>query len=129
MRRDMDLIRTLLLRLEELHQTIGTIHFDFDDDDLRFEGYDPIIVALHIKLMAEGGLIEAKVTGQGAAMFNSITWAGSDFLDSVRDDQIWRRTKEGLNQAGGFTLDIAKSLAKGLVKKQLEKLTGVSVDF
>lgn len=129
MRRDMDLIRAILLKLEKLHQGIGTIHFDFDDESLQFEEYDPIVVVGHIKLMAEGGLIDAKVTVQRETMFNGITWAGRDFLDSVRDDQIWRRTKEGLNQAGGFTLDLAKALAKGLVKKQLERLTGVSVEL
>jgi len=129
MRRDMDLIRALLLKFEGLHRGIGTIHFGFDDENLQFNGFDPVHVAAHIKLMAEGGLIEAKVTVQCETMFNGITWAGCDFLDSVRDDQIWRRTKEGLNQAGGFTLDLAKALAKGLVKKQLERLTGVSVDL
>ncbi|UXS49262.1 DUF2513 domain-containing protein [Agrobacterium tumefaciens] len=129
MRRDMDLIRALLLRFEKLHQTIGTILFELDDKDLQFEDYDPLVVAAHIRLMAEGRLIDAKVTGQGATMLNGITWAGHDFLDSVRDDRIWAKTKEGLHEAGGFTLDLAKALAKGLLKKQLENLTGVSIDI
>lgn len=129
MRRDMDLIRALLLKFEQLHQTIGTILLELDAEELQFDGHAPLVVAAHIKMMAEGGLIDAKVTGQGATMLNAITWSGYDFLDSVRDDRIWAKTKEGLTQAGGFTVDLAKALAKGLVKKQLERLTGVSVDL
>lgn len=127
MRRDMDLIRNLMLRFEELHQTIGTLLLDFDDENLRFDGYEPITIAEHVRLLAEGRLIDAKVTGQGDVLLNSITWLGHDFLDSVRDDEIWRKTKEGISSAGGFTVDLAKALAKGLIKKQLENLTGVSL--
>lgn len=127
MRRDMDLIRQLMLKFESLPPTIGTLFFEFDDKDLQFEGYEPIVVAEHIRLMAEGRLIDAKVTGQGAVMLNSITLAGYDFLDSVKDEEIWRKTKEGLSAAGGFTIDLAKALAKGLIKKQVENFTGITL--
>ena len=58
-----------------------------------------------------------------------LTWDGCDFLDSVRDDEIWRQTKDGVTKAGGFSLDLMKALAKGLIKKQIETHTGVELDL
>ena len=46
---------------------------------------------------------------------------------SVRDDAVWRKTKEGALAAGGFTFELLASLAKGLVKKQIEKHTGIEL--
>ena len=59
----------------------------------------------------------------------SITWEGHDFLDTVRDSEVWRKTKEGATAAGGFTFDIVKELAKGLIKTQIKKHTGLELDL
>jgi hypothetical protein len=56
-----------------------------------------------------------------------LEWAGHDFLDSVRDPEIWAKTKQGAETAKGFTVDLLKDLAKGLVKKQIEDYTGVKL--
>lgn len=52
-----------------------------------------------------------------------------EYLDDIRDPDIWRQTKEGANQVGGFSLDVLRALAKGLVKKNIEKHTGVEIDL
>jgi hypothetical protein len=52
---------------------------------------------------------------------------GYDFLDSMRNPEIWAETKKGAEEAGGFTFDLIRDLAKGLVKKQIEELTGVKL--
>jgi Hypothetical protein (DUF2513) len=54
---------------------------------------------------------------------------GHDFLDSIRDPEIWRKTKEGAEAAKGFSFDLLKALAKGLIKTQLEQRTGVKLDL
>jgi Hypothetical protein (DUF2513) len=63
----------------------------------------------------------------GSYVINGLTWAGHDFLDSIRDPKIWEKTKKGAEAAGGFTVDLLKDLAKGLVKKQIEEYTGVKL--
>jgi Hypothetical protein (DUF2513) len=55
------------------------------------------------------------------------TWRGHDFIDSVRDPEIWRKTKEGAQAAGGFTIELLRELAKGFIKTQIEKHTGVKL--
>ena len=59
--------------------------------------------------------------------FRSLTWAGHDFLDSIRDPIVWSKTKKGAMEAGGFTFDLLKDLAKGFLKKQIEERTEVAL--
>jgi hypothetical protein len=73
-------------------------------------------------LVDEGGIRPAEGFG-----FQSLTWEGHDFLDSVRDPKIWAKTKSGALAAGGFTVDLLKELAKGFIKKQIEERTGVKL--
>jgi hypothetical protein len=45
----------------------------------------------------------------------------------MRDPEIWRKTKEGASKAGGFTVSLLADLAKGLIRTQIEKHTGVKL--
>lgn len=129
MTRDMDVIRTLLLRLEGRYKGIGTLIFDHGDEELAIEGVDPLAVTYNLGLLVEAGFVKGRVTATGDFMMEGMTWSGHDFLDSVRDDEIWRRTKEGISLAGGFTFDLMKALAKGYVRKKVEGMTGVDLNL
>lgn len=59
--------------------------------------------------------------------FRALTWAGHDFIDSVRDPETWAKTKKTAAGAGGFTVDLLKDLAKGLIKKKIEEHTGIKL--
>ncbi len=52
---------------------------------------------------------------------------GHDFLNSIRDPEVWNETKKMVQASGGFTLDLLKDLAKGLIKKKIEDHTGVKL--
>ena len=56
-----------------------------------------------------------------------LTWVGHDSFDAVRDPKVWARTKRGAEHVKGFTFDLVKDLAKGLLKKQIEEHTGVKL--
>jgi hypothetical protein len=58
-----------------------------------------------------------------------LTFVGHDFLDSVRDEVLWAKTKDGAAAAGAFSLELIKTLAKGFAKKQIEDKTGISLDL
>lgn len=128
-KRDMELIRKLLIKLETLPVRPGAVHFyAFDGPELAVEGHSSDQVQYHLDLLKEAGLID--VGGRGSLesfMFRKLTWTGHDFLDSVRDDKIWAMTKRGAEAAGGFTMALLAELAKGLVKKQIEQHTGVKL--
>lgn len=129
MKRDMDVIRALLLKLEARHRGIGGVSFDYADEEISIEGIDPATICGHLALLVEAGFVRGGVTASGGFVLDGITWPGHDFIDSVRDEEIWRRTKEGVNLAGGFTFDLMKGLAKGFLKKKVQDLTGIEVSL
>ena len=55
------------------------------------------------------------------------TSQGYNLLDSIRDPEIWKKTKQGAAAAGGFTLDLLQALATGFIKKQIKDKTGVEL--
>jgi Hypothetical protein (DUF2513) len=129
MKRDMDLIRELLLKLEALPMRMGGIvTITPDADEIAVPGYDTAQIDYHLGQIRRAGFIDEGGARPASGIgFRCLTWEGHDFLDSVRDPKIWAKTKEGALVAGGFTFDLLKDLAKGFLKKQIEERTGVTL--
>jgi Hypothetical protein (DUF2513) len=129
MKRDMDLIRELLLKLEALPMRRGgAVSMPPDDEEIAVPGYDSDQIGYHLRQIRKAGFIDEGGTRPMVGIgFRSLTWAGHDFLDSVRDPEIWAKTKKGPAEAKGFTFDLLRDLAKGLIKKQIEEYTGVKL--
>ena len=129
MKRDMDLIRELMLKLELLDNPFGTTRWlEIWDEPFSFQPTEKDRILGHLKLLKEAGFIDgAPSPMNGNLEFRSITHSGHDFLDSVRDPEIWRKTKDGAAAAGGFTVELVGELAKGLIKTKIKQHTGVDV--
>lgn len=133
MNRDMDLIRQLLLRIEAQRLGVGgavaqVLTLSTSKPPLCLDGEDPDEVHYNMRLLAEASYLDmAKTQFTGSFNIHGLTWAGHDFLDSVRDAEVWRKTKDGALEAGGFTFDLLKDLAKGFAKKQIEDRTGIKL--
>lgn len=56
-----------------------------------------------------------------------LTWEGHDLLDSIRDPETWAKTKKAAARAGGFTVNILRDVAYGIIKKALEDHTGITL--
>jgi hypothetical protein len=127
MKRDMDLIRTLLLWIESDQQLDGTRQVQLDQpNDIGITDHSYEEVAYHLNHLIDKGYVKGLYAAQ-MPFVNQLTWAGHDFLDSVRDPEIWAKTKKGAEGARGFTADLLRDLAKGLLKKQIEDYTGVKL--
>jgi hypothetical protein len=117
----------MLLYVEELSAS--------NDGFTCFKHEDRDELGYHVELLLDRGLVKAlclQELGVHPAdnfMDARLTWEGSDFIGSVRDEELWRKTKEGAVQAGGFTFDLVKALAKGLVKQKIEHHTGIKLDI
>lgn len=121
MRRDMDVVREIVLAVSSASGQVNSVEGVSDED-----------FASHAQLLEEAGLIEAALSPPGkriatVAMIFRLTWAGHEFADSIRDPKVWAKTKQAAAFGGGFTIDLLKDLAKGLIKKQIEELTGVKL--
>jgi hypothetical protein len=102
MKHDMELIRELLLKIEALEIPQGSTLF-FDVHGLQVEGYGPDEVAYNLELLFDAGFVK----GQGGADtfgIAGLTWNGHEFLDDIRDPEIWRKTKERAKAVTGVGL-------------------------
>jgi len=98
MKRDMDIIRAILLNVEaDKYQYGERVHLDGIPDE---------ICAHHVALLfdaglAEGHLVRADSIGIAAATIERLTSAGHDFCDGIRHDTIWNKAKEHILKPGG----------------------------
>lgn len=117
MKRDMDLIRKMLIAVEESPRGYAdTITVDgYTDDQIGYHGY----------LAVQAGLAEgADVTAMGASgpnwMLLNLTWEGHEFLDAARDDSRWRAAMEKIGKsAGSVPVPVLVQLLAALAKQSL----------
>ncbi len=127
MKRDMDLIRALLLFAEE--NVPGGNYADVEVDDLKegFPNLDREMLRGHVMLLRDAGFFGPGGDTISSISIDGLTWEGQDFLDSVRDDAVWANTKKAASEAGGFTVDLLKQIAVGFVKTQVKKHTDIEL--
>ncbi len=126
MKRDMDLIRALMLKLEALPVN-GHAVFAVGphDEELAVSGASVDQIAYHLRLIYEQGFLDSpgEPLLSGKIPFRGFTWTGHDFLDSIRDEDVWRKTKTHAEQVGAWTVDILSGLAKAVIKAKLKAAT------
>lgn len=117
MQRDMDLIRKMLMDLE-------------DGGSRAWEGRDPNDKAARVKhgyhayLLHDAKLICAanNSTDQSSLPRYTplhLTWAGHEFLDAARDEGRWKQAKSLGADLGGMAVSVLKELLVSLAKQQL----------
>lgn len=98
MKLDKELVREILLAVEAAPT-------DDRGAVVEIAGRDPRAVNYHVEILTEAGLLRAQeIGGLGDESWwyvDRLTYAGHEFLDTVRDGEVWRRTKEGAAKAGG----------------------------
>jgi hypothetical protein len=123
MKRNLGLIRELLLKLEPLSNSHAWEMIGPDDPRIQVEGYIPDEIEYNLQLLVEQGFIEQPRSGPMLGiMFKRLTWAGHDYLDAVRDPIIWSKTKAATDKVGSWTFEMVKELAKAIIKGELQKL-------
>ena len=95
MRRRMELIRALALKMEEVDEAVDT-------GEIAVEGFTQEEIIYHCILMKEAGLIDCPddwqtVDNIGMAV-TRLTWAGHDFVDAARDSTLWNRAKRAIGE-------------------------------
>ena len=56
-----------------------------------------------------------------------ITSVGYDYLDAIRSDTIWQRTKTGAAEVGGMSLGMMRDLALAYLKEEVSAKLGVAL--
>ncbi|MEG9531612.1 DUF2513 domain-containing protein [Mannheimia indoligenes] len=113
MKRNWDLIRKILLKLEEKADSTSWL----ESTDIK--GYDAKTVAYHYKLLNNARLIEAiDVSSLEEEDFSatSLTWQGHEFLDKIRNDSVWNKVKSTVQSKSlDLSFDVTKTVATKII--------------
>ena len=122
MKRDMDLVRSILLQVEERSGPSMEELLPADRSVEELERY-----AHHTRILIDAGFL----TGIDASSMDGpdwldlqLSWPGHEFLSTLRDPTVWQRAKGVAEKAGGASfqvlLEVGKAIiieaAKGIVK-------------
>jgi hypothetical protein len=124
MQRNWDTIREILSRLEEVTTEQGCLRLSNFPEEKRVE------VSYHMELLMEAGLVSgqmSKTIGSGPYDFLAIrlTWQGHEFLDAIRSDTVWQKTKTSfLSKGVSMTFDLVKSVASDVAASYLKSTIG-----
>lgn len=122
MKRDMDLIRRIILAVDDL--PIDKPLTELSDVEAR-------AFAMHAQWLSEAGLVHASFsprTGNAPATFAAIfrlTWAGCEFADAIRSDTLWNKAKDKVIKPGmSFTFEVLTTWLKAEIQHGLPSLVG-----
>jgi hypothetical protein len=116
MKRDMDLIRKILIDVEAA------------DADGPMVSFDDPHAAYQVALMKDAGLLEASISEDGFgrpsnAFVIRLTWDGHEFLDASRDSKIWKLAKDHIIKPGAsWTFQV---LMEWLKREAQQRFLGV----
>lgn len=114
MKRDMELVRKILLEMEKQESGYAPINIVID-------GYTQEQIRYHAFIMMEGGLIEGiKRTDKSPQVIpRRLTWSGHEFLDNARNDTVWKKAMGIVQEKGGtITVTMLGQLLTSLMKAQ-----------
>jgi hypothetical protein len=118
MKRDIELIRAILLKSEE--QPPDKLLYS---TNIHVEGFDSATIDGHILLLEEAGLIEvqkAQTANDSPYSIKRLTWDGHDFVSNAKNPSVWKKFRTTLKEKGGTVawavmLDLLKQIAKQIV--------------
>jgi len=113
MKRDMDKVRAILLAIEEQDAPYMLMM----NPPLLGGVEDAQEMVEYILMLTSGGLLDS-----GQRSVYRLSWAGREFLDSVRDPEIWRKTKEGATEVGSWGLKLLGDIAAGYIRAKATSL-------
>jgi Hypothetical protein (DUF2513) len=100
MKRDMELIRELMLAIESRDGS--------NDSYLEIDGYDRSQIDYHLGLLLEANLIIPENTRNFGSrspipMIKRLSWEGHEFLDNARNESVWKAAMKTIGDKGGST--------------------------
>ena len=132
MKRDMDLIRDLLLEIEGGRKSFIMLPkshaaaLGISEED-ALEDEQAAALEYHLGLLEDAGFTEFRRTSGGYWYTETLSWSGHEFLDNIRPQDIWDKAKDGAEHMGGFSMEILGKLAQGFIKKKIELHTGIEL--
>lgn len=124
MKLEKELVRKILLKVEEFEGDI------YEGVPLDLEDYSERQITYHVMLLIEAGyLVGEDLSSLSGAEWEAqrLTYSGHEFLDTIRDAEVWRRTKDAAVKVGGVSLQVMVEIGKAYAKQVLHERTGIAL--
>jgi hypothetical protein len=129
-KRDLDLIRELLLFLER-KPTPSII----EDTDISIAGYESLAIQYHLLIMAQADLIDCEKMRSSSTperiirvMPFGLTWKGHEYLDAVRDKTVWNKVKAIAGEkSADLVFGAAVAIGKAAIKEAANR-AGLNIE-
>ena len=120
MRLNYDCIRDILLYIEK-HTTYKCSTVDTNSLIKHFKNkYDTDTIYYHIRMISQADLVDDVEWADDAPIFVSgLSWNGHQYIDSIRDDGIWKSVKEDIKPLKSVPLNIIIQIGTLLIKRKL----------
>jgi len=114
MRRDLNLLRDILLQVE------ATDRHPHEVTVFQMPDRDPYQVYHHLRLAKEAGFLKVEFLSgdppQGCVL--DLTWVGHEFLDNARNDRVWQQVATKVAKLGGsFSVSVVTEMLAATAKK------------
>lgn len=121
MKLDHDCIRDILLTIEEMDYTITGLTKNIFEEQDRIQKYESIQVLYTLKRLNDAGFINV-MFGKGEAFYHfynvhSMTYSGHQLLDDIRDDKVWKETKDKASKLSSVSIPVLQQIASSVVKQ------------
>ena len=121
MKRDWNIIRAILLKLEE-SETPNTVL-----NAKNLPPFDEQAVAYNIRLLAKSGHITANISeshsGDGKinlALARNLSSTGHELLDTIRSDTVWGKIQDKVKKDGlEMTVDVVLMVGRKIMESML----------
>ena len=120
-----DCIRDVLKQVEndmhftELKQSLS----------LNIDGYSHDEVTYTLMLLVDSGYVVGDIRkyndGAVNVLYKHLTMKGHELLDNIRDDNVWKSTKEKLNKISSVSIGIINDVASQIISNILSKQLGL----
>lgn len=112
MKRNFDLIREILIALEERQSTLA--------DTVEITGYSMEEIAYNCELLYSAGFVNSYnplYASDSLEWFSvgSLTWEGSEYLSKIRSGTVWNKIKSVISSKGiPLSIDVVKTIGTQL---------------
>lgn len=123
MKRDMDLVRDILLMVEKADRALTS-------DDMHKLKQSDSLIDYHVELLTQHKFLDAEITHDWnndivGLNIAGLTWEGQDFLEGMRNPTLWEKVKSTLKESGtSASFEVIKfacvEVAKASIKAVLQ---------
>jgi hypothetical protein len=113
MKRDLDLVRQLMLQIEALPASPPVQY--------RADEVEDSVLLKHLEMLISAGLVAGKISQSHGARgdvisISGLTWEGHEWVEMVRSQALWNEVKTTLmERAGAMTFELTRSVARRIL--------------